>query len=470
MLSLLMLPVLAASSPSEEMVALGRSKLTELSLAVSRPRYGECWSSALSALQPVCQSLDQSSHSRLALQFANCQLAQSGQKTFPCGAEEDIASCLETVDTFGWTSYTSFYTHTHNMCHFIQSQLWQEETDLTITKLSKTSAKAVEALEESQQLQEEIAEGQRESLEYQRKLVENGSYLSQAIEASRGNVQEMMEEFKVSTLEQRNMIFEVFDRVSRLQNLVVSEVSWLYTVVFYCFSLLVIYLVTATKRTADARLWLFLLLSINFGLERLVSQLTLEYEGELANDISSLLSRRVWLLRNTTAFMAFVTLTLIAARFKDYNRINNCLLEEIKKQNLDMRSRMESFNLDQPDNRRNALLGVNIEALLADDTGFDGDEEDWDEDSDDSGDSTRTDVTYRPGSRDTSPTKSVCQTPVKYQHNTTYNFRSREKSKNFTDQNLEESPETFSDLVKSAQRKQKRISSKLHIAQNAWYR
>ena len=47
--------------------------------------------------------------------------------------------------------------------------------------------------------------------------MENGSVLSQAIESSRGNVKEMMEEFKLSTLEQRNMIFEVFDRVSRLQ-------------------------------------------------------------------------------------------------------------------------------------------------------------------------------------------------------------------------------------------------------------
>ena len=94
----------------------------------------------------------------------------------------------------------------------------------------------MERLEESQQLQQEIAGSQRDSLEYQRQLVENGSYLSQAIEASRGGVQEMMEEFKMSTMEQRTMIFEVFDRVSRLQNLVESEVSWLYTL--YCFSLL----------------------------------------------------------------------------------------------------------------------------------------------------------------------------------------------------------------------------------------
>ena len=54
--------------------------------------------------------------------------------------------------------------------------------------------------------------------------------LASGIAGAKGNVREMLEEFKVSTVEQKTLIFEVFDRVSRLQNLVVSEVSWLYTV------------------------------------------------------------------------------------------------------------------------------------------------------------------------------------------------------------------------------------------------
>ena len=113
------------ASAREEMVALGSSKLTELSLAVKRPRYGECWAAALAKLETVCQDLQEETHSRLALHFANCQLAQSGQTTFSCGAEESLSSCLQSVDTIAWTSYTTFYTHTHNMCYFIQSQLWQ---------------------------------------------------------------------------------------------------------------------------------------------------------------------------------------------------------------------------------------------------------------------------------------------------------------------------------------------------------
>ena len=70
--------------------------------------------------------------SRLALQFANCQLAQSGQKSFPCEAEESVAACLETVDTNAWTSYTNFYSHTHNMCYFLKSQQWQVRLHMII--------------------------------------------------------------------------------------------------------------------------------------------------------------------------------------------------------------------------------------------------------------------------------------------------------------------------------------------------
>ena len=49
----------------------------------------------------------------------------------------------------------------------------------------------------------------------------------------------MLAEFKSSTDEQRTLIFEIFDRVAKLQNLVVGELSWLYTVVFYAAATMV---------------------------------------------------------------------------------------------------------------------------------------------------------------------------------------------------------------------------------------
>ena len=91
------------------------------------------------------------------------------------------------------------------------------------------STKVSESLAESHQLQQQLVSRQEESLEYHKELA-NG------IAGAKGNVREMLEEFKVSTVEQKTLIFEVFDRVARLQNLVVSEVSWLYTVSLFAYA------------------------------------------------------------------------------------------------------------------------------------------------------------------------------------------------------------------------------------------
>ena len=69
-----------------------------------------------------------------------------------------------------------------------------------------------------------VSQSTEGSLEYQRQLAENGSVLSQAIEASKGDVKDMLEEFRKSTNDQKYLIFEVFDRVARLKNLVISVV------------------------------------------------------------------------------------------------------------------------------------------------------------------------------------------------------------------------------------------------------
>ena len=120
--------------------------------------------------------------------------------------------------------------------------MWQDDTEATINSLASNSAKVhlhtylfqltdtslkvSESLAESHQLQQQLVSRQEESLEYHKEL-------ASGIAGAKGNVREMLEEFKVSTVEQKTLIFEVFDRVSRLQNLVVSEVSWLYTVSFF---------------------------------------------------------------------------------------------------------------------------------------------------------------------------------------------------------------------------------------------
>jgi len=512
----LSLPLTCPISPPPDPTALssGQSQYQQLSLKASLPRYGPCWLSALSMLSTTCNQLTDETQARLALQFANCFLAQAGQREFPCEEGQEIASCLEDVDNNAFTAYSNFYTHTQNMCYFIKSQEWQEMQDNTINKLSSSSAKVAMEMEESHNLQKEISLAQQDSLLYQKQLAERGTILSQALEVSRGNVKDMLEEFRMSTHEQKNLIFEVFDRVSRLQNLVVSEVSWLYTVVFYSACLLIIYLVTATKRTADSRLWLFFILSANFGLERLVISCSLPGDGEnVAMDLGQLVSERIWMVRNTAIFISIAVLIFMAIRFKDLNLINNSLLEEIKKQNLELKMSMQTFQVGDKERRSIPRPGMDtldsyftpLSDMLAEDTGFNGDEEDYSDS--DSFDSNRTDMTFNPYSldstlsddqygtavctRETTPTNQtittidkamealtsslVHSTPSKSNVKTSkqrekpstpltdvsrYNLRSRRSAGSTMNETLQETPETFARLVKEQFGRSKRNFSK----------
>ena len=153
-----------------------------------------------------------------------------------------------------------------------------------------------------------------------------------------------MDELKSSTDEQKTMIFSIFDRVSKLQSLLLSEVSWLYTVLFYAGCLVAVYLATATKRTGDARLWLFTIFCANFIMERLICNLTLEsnktdiFEIYMTDESSpqAILHFRIWLSRKVSILASLVVLLFKALTFKDYNVINYELLQDIRKQNAEL--------------------------------------------------------------------------------------------------------------------------------------
>jgi len=480
----------------------GQTQYQELALKASLPKYGPCWMSALSQLGSTCNQLTEASQARLALEFTNCFLAQAGQRQYPCDEDQEMGTCLKDVDNNAFTAYSNFYTHTQNMCYFLKSQEWQEVTDSTINRLSSSSARVAQQMEESLLVQREI---QAESLEYQKQLAENGGVLNEAISASKENVRGMLEEFKRSTNEQKHLLFEVFDRVSTLQNLVITEVSWIYTVVFYSTCLLVIYLVTSTKRTADSRLWLFLILTINFGLERFVIWLSLP-ENTNIQDISEMVNRRVWMVRNAAIFMSIFLMSVMAMKFKDFNLINNALLEEIKKQNFELKRSMETF---QVGNKLSQAISTgtvdvldghlhSISNMLAEDTGFVGDEEDFSDTDSDSFNSTRTDITFNPAnqsfsdsnfgtaatSRETTPTnENMClealnssfvhSTPAKLEKSVNisnpaaeeprYNLRSRSRN-SMLNNTVDESPETFAKLVKEQLHRSKRNYSKWKMA------
>lgn len=86
------------------------------------------------------------------------------------------------------------FQHTHNMCQFLQSQVWQENTRATISDLASASADVADKMERSAEKQDQLLDSQERAIEYQRQMAHNGTMLSKAIEQSRANVREIMEE------------------------------------------------------------------------------------------------------------------------------------------------------------------------------------------------------------------------------------------------------------------------------------
>ena len=131
------------------------------------------------------------------------------------------------------------------------------------------------------------------------------------------------------------MIFSIFDRVTKLQSMLLSEVSWLYTILFYGACLLFIYIATSSKRTEDARLWLILVVSLNAFLERLLCDYTLESNEDnyadillnTENNVQNLLHYRIWFARKCSILISFLVLAFKAFTFQDFQQINFQLLQ-----------------------------------------------------------------------------------------------------------------------------------------------
>ena len=61
----------------------------------------------------------------MALSFANCHLEKAGFETFQCSDEQNLTECLQKIkgDVVAFNAYTEFFTHTQDICFFLQSQV-----------------------------------------------------------------------------------------------------------------------------------------------------------------------------------------------------------------------------------------------------------------------------------------------------------------------------------------------------------
>lgn len=246
----------------------GKQKYEAIKRDTKMPKYGTCWTQALTELENGCKELSDDTQHRLALMFANCFLLKTGRKTYKCKPNDELAECTKHMSSEAYNVYIEFFTHTQNICFFLQAQLWQELTEDSISRLKDNSDFVAQQIEDSSIAQSELLKKQNISIENQEIILQHGSKLQKALRDSTVDVNKMLIEFKSSTTEQRELIFEVFDKVNVLQNVVMGEFTGVYSLIFYAVAILISYLLTSTARTSGARFWLFVLMTINIVMER----------------------------------------------------------------------------------------------------------------------------------------------------------------------------------------------------------
>lgn len=350
------------SNPNSESA---KTQLQKIRDQTKHMRYGECWTKALEVLQTGCRRLTDETQRRIAYGFARCHLQASGRDIPECPEEKPMSSCTDsaTIPDIAFNAYTEFFTHTQQICFHLQNQAWHQATENTISRLADNSAEVAGHLEESSHVAKEMIARQNASLKNQELLLQNEERLKDSMQKSVLDVQKSHAETKAIISEQRALFSEVFDRVAVLQKTVLGEFSSIYTFGFYVGSTLMAYILTSTTRTSGARIWLFLILIMNAATERAITHYyvnpidgdTSFGIGSLSSFIPELIYEQTWLCRKVyTGFALFVLLASIF-RYKDYNRINNNLLNEIMRQNQELQTYIKenirevpSHTVDQP--------------------------------------------------------------------------------------------------------------------------
>jgi hypothetical protein len=170
----------------------------------------------------------------------------------------------------------------------------------------------------------------------QQELLSNGLSLSEVLHTSQNNLQAIMQEFRTSTFEQKEMLFEVFDRLTSLHAWALGEISWLDMIVFYISSIIAMYVVTATPRTQDARVWVFLVLTLNAVIERVVVNQFLQANMDQPEMCNKNLYWWIWQCRKVMLSICALLIAIAIYQYCDYNAVNHQLLLKIQKQNMEV--------------------------------------------------------------------------------------------------------------------------------------
>ncbi|KAK2589046.1 hypothetical protein KPH14_001885 [Odynerus spinipes] len=304
---------------SEVLKNLGEKQYTVLTAKSSVSKHGPCWYNALISMKNNCEHLNDHEHSLLALKFANCFLQDSGHVSYDCHlatSEDTRRECINEMSDRAFNVYNEFYTHTTHICFYLNYEAWKAETDNTINLLYKVSSQMKEQLFEASELQNEMLRSQKEGLKIQNEILDHGKELGNVLKSSSKTVNDMVIEFKESAKDQKELLYDIFSYIRTFQNWIIGEVSWFQSIMYYMISCILFALFTSSRRTAEARIALFAILSINITLERMLVQY---YEKTMHHSTDNKIEivYVTWSLRKISLTLCAVTLLYTYYCYKD---------------------------------------------------------------------------------------------------------------------------------------------------------
>ncbi|CAI5648685.1 unnamed protein product [Oreochromis niloticus] len=279
-------------------------------------RYGECWARALEYLDASCRDLTSESQSLIALRFTHCHLSSSGRDFPACPEGSEVSRCTAGMDTVAFNSYTEFFTHTHSMCHFLQSEAWQRQAENTIYRLTESSAGVAEQLQSTRLMAEDLIEAQSAALQAQKAILSNGEELRVTLRDSTQGLRSVFSELSSASREQQVALSELFNRVSFLQSFLLMETHSLSSCCYNAAALCTSFLITSTPRSSRARLVLLSLVCLNFYLERKIYQFVLSSDNP-EHQHMELLTVYVSALRRFMVCVGVCVLLVVCVRYRD---------------------------------------------------------------------------------------------------------------------------------------------------------
>ncbi|XP_029975082.1 uncharacterized protein LOC115408446 isoform X3 [Salarias fasciatus] len=338
----LLVPVLVlvrlSSSSSDLDSERGELQLRRMRDLAAQPRYGGCWARALQDLDARCRQLTAEEQSRLALRFTHCHLSSSGRDFPSCPEGSEVSSCTRGMDAIAFHSYTEFFTHAHSICRFLQAEAWQSRAEGAVHRLTESSAAVAEQLDSARQMAEELFSAQSAALQAQQDLLSSGEELRASLtDSTEGKaasalrppapgglnsgrslpgLRSVFSELSSSSRAQRVVLTELFHRVSFLHSFLLTEAHSLSSCCYNAAAFCAAFLLTSTRRSSRARLWLLLLVVLNFYLEKKIYQFLRSRDAPENLQLETF-SVSVSVLRRVMVSVGLLVLLLVCVRYRD---------------------------------------------------------------------------------------------------------------------------------------------------------